>query len=132
LLKAQYAISLVEGYSVVKNIAPQVLINHVHTTMHTTTHKNHSITREMVKERISVYSDRLNQSNASKYFMRNAIHYDPNTGSYKNVSFSNAIAKSYEGNVMEESTRFCDVDVDVPTNMHGAALKKTDFTIYNS
>jgi len=34
---------------------------------------------------------------------------------------------------MEESTRFCgDVDVDVPTNMDGAALKKTDFTIYNS
>jgi len=87
----------------------------------------------LVKERISVYSVRLNQSNASKYFMRNnAILYDPNTGSYKNVSISNAIAKSYEGNVMEESTRFCDVDVDVPTNMHGAALKKTDFTIYNS
>jgi len=63
----------------------------------------------------------------------NAIHYDPNTGSYKNVSFSKAIAKSYEGNVMEESTGLCDdVDVDVPTNMHGTALKKTDFTIYNS
>ena len=59
-----------------------VLINHVHTTH--TTHKNHSIV-EMV-ERISVYSDSLNQSNASEYFMRNnAIHYDPNTGSYKNV-----------------------------------------------
>jgi len=54
--------------------------------MHTTTHRNHSITKEMVKEIISVYSDRLNQSNASEYFMRNnAIHYDPNTGSYKNV-----------------------------------------------
>jgi len=63
----------------------------------------------------------------------NAVHYDPNTVSYKNVSFSIAIAKCYEGNVMEESTRFCgDVDVDVPTNMHGTALKKTDFTIYNS
>jgi len=75
-----------------------VLINHVHTTH--TTHKNHSIV-EMV-ERISVYSDSLNQSNASEYFMRNnAKHYDPNTGSYKNVSLSNAIAKSYEGNVME-------------------------------
>jgi len=87
LFKAQYGISLDEEYTIVKNIAPQVLINHVHTTMHTT-HKNHSITREMVKETISVYSDRLNQSNASEYFMRNnAIHYDPNTGSYKNVSF---------------------------------------------
>jgi len=97
MFKAQYGISLHEEYTMVKNIAPQALINHVHTTMHTTTHKNHSITKETVKERISVYSDRLNQSNASKYFMRNnAIHYDPNTGSYKNVSFSNEIAKSYE------------------------------------
>jgi hypothetical protein len=46
--------------------------------MHTTTHKIHSITREMVKERISVYSDRLKQSNTLECFMRkNAIHYDP-------------------------------------------------------
>jgi len=82
LFKAQYGTSLDEGYTIVKNIAPKALINHVHTTMHTTTHKNHSITREMIKERISVYSGRLNQSNKLEYFMRkNAIHYDPNKGS---------------------------------------------------
>jgi len=80
LLKAQCGISLDEGYTIVKNIAPQAPINHVHTAMHTTTHTNHSITKDMVKERISVYSERLNQSNASEYFMRNNVkHCDPNT-----------------------------------------------------
>jgi hypothetical protein len=101
LFKTQYGIYLNDDQMVVKDIAPVALVAHIQATMRTTTHKNHSITRPMVRQRIEVYNGELNQGNATMYFMKtNAEHYDAATGSYVGISFANDIPTSYEGNAL--------------------------------